>query len=263
MRKPHAFLALLALAGMAWGQSAPEAATEPAPKPESVTLAGKITGGGALGRVVAVDRQWADVLKVSKEEAKDEFVYPASLTDKAWTFSVPKLLPGRTYDLIVWTTTKDGAAVRWEGVNMDYHRPILPDKPLEAEDRKWIEDFLRETPQFYDKCRPLWMAADHKHATVLVELARTNGFFSSKNDEVIYRAELWYFENLFGGWAKDKNTERVVSRWRGAGEKLPAWQYVPALGGITIKADGTYDAINVTLPDAPDAKRGTTGGLKR
>lgn len=245
---------LLLLALLCLGQ------TTPATRPASVTLTGTITTKAPIKKILAVDRLWADVLKVSAAEPKDEFVYPGTI-DADGRFSVPRLLPGRTYDLIVWT--QDGSRlVRWEGVTMDYHRPIKRDGEYTKEDRAWLDEFLGKTPQFYDKCRALWIAADHKHATVAVELARTAPFYADKGGEVIYRVELWYFENLFGGWAKDKNTERVIARWRGKGDKLPAWQYVPQLGGIPIDEAGKFQRVEVTLPEKPDPKRGTTGPLQ-
>ena len=145
---------------------------------------------------------------------------------------------------------------------MDYHRPITPDKPFDAEDRAWIENFINNTPQFYDKHRVLWMAADHRHATVLVELQRTREFYSGGSGEIVYRTDLWYFENLFGGWAKDKNTEKVMVRWRGPAAEFPKnWLFVPQLGGVTLSAQGKAAPVDFTLPEKPDPKRGVAGGL--
>jgi hypothetical protein len=113
-------------------------------------------------------------------------------------------------------------------------------------------------PAFYDKARVLHMAADHKHATLLVELMRTRDFHSGKGGEIIYRVELWYFENLFGGWAKDKNTEKVLVRWRGQGTELPKrWQFLPELGGVV--AGGK--AIEVVLPEKVSEGNGLAGRL--
>ena len=52
--------------------------------------------------------------------------------------------------------------------------------------------------KFTNKNRVLWMAADHKHATLLVELIRDSDFHSDAGGEMVYRVELWYFENYFG-----------------------------------------------------------------
>lgn len=224
------------------------------------SIMGTINAGDAkITRVVAVDRQWADVQKVTRT-GKDQFVYDASIKPENGAFLITGLLPGRSYDLIVWTQNHDGGTTRWEGADMSYHRPILPAKPITDEDKTWLNEFVMQIPQFYDKCRILWLAADHGHATALIELSRTREFYDSKNGDIVYRVELWYFENLFGGWAKDRNTEKVMARWRG---KPPAietnWQWVPALGGIAIKADGDHDPIKIEL-SKPDPKRGVVEG---
>ncbi len=213
----------------------------------------------ALTRIVAVDRAWADIQKVTKNQ-KDEYVYEGTIKPKTGKFLIAGLLPGHSYDLIVWSQSADGTTTRWDGVNMGYHRAIRPDKPLTPEDKAWLNEFITQTPQFYDKCRILWMAADHGHATLLVELSRLRDFYHDKGD-VVYRIELWYFENLFGGWAKDRNTEKVMARWRGPYQQIEQnWQWVPALGGISIKADGTSEPVNATLPDKLDPRRGIVGG---
>ncbi len=218
------------------------------------TIVGVIHSSTPVSKIVAVDRIWADVQKVTKQE-KDDNIHAGTWDAATGAFIIPGLLPGRTYDIIVWNSQG-----RWEGVTMDYHRPITPDKPFDADDRAWIENFINNTPQFYDKHRVLWMAADHRHATVLVELQRTRSFVDGAAGDVIYRVELWYFENLFGGWAKDKNTEKVLVRWRGAGTDFPKlWQFVPQLGGITLSALGKAPSMVVTLPEKGDPKRGVAG----
>jgi hypothetical protein len=251
-----AVVVLLARRGAA-DEPATEPATQAATQQGPVnTIAGVIRSATPITKIVAVDRTWGDPEKITKQEA-DENIHPGTWDGKTGEFTIGHLLAGRTYDIIVWN-----GLGRWEGVNMDYHRPITPDTPLDAEDRAWIENFINNTPQFYDKHRVLWMAADHRHATVLVELERTTEFVYGKSGDVIYRAELWYFENLFGGWAKDRNTEKVMVRWRGEGAKFPkVWQFVPQLGGIQLSADGKAPRVEFTLPEKADAKRGVAAGL--
>ncbi len=235
----------------------------------AVSLPGTITTKNRITRLAAVDRTWADVLKTSELNPKDQFLYEGAVNGQG-QFHVDHLLPGRAYDLIVWTTAGDGTVTRWEGANMDYHRPIIPSTAATADDRKAIEVLITDVPQFYDKCRPLKMAADHQHATVLVELIRTRDFHSDTGGEVIYRVELWYFENLFGGWAKDANTEKVLARVRGKPAELQQnWQFLPQLGNLpglpavpaTASAPASQAAA-IALPDKPDAKNGIVGGIK-
>jgi hypothetical protein len=220
-------------------------------------------------RILAVDREWADVLKTSAltatrgKETKDDYIYDAQLETTATgaTFHVEGLLTNRAYDLIVWTRgngANEGQEIRWEGINMDYHRDIRPSTAATPDDRKAIEAAITEPAQFYDKVHVLAIAADHQHATAAVELIRTRDFHSDKGGEVIYRVETWYYENLYGGWAKDRNTEKVVARVRGNPATLPqTWQFLPALGG---RSPGP-DSLKLTLPDKPDPKHGIVGGV--
>lgn len=256
--KQRAIMAVFVL--IAAGASGP--ATRPA-----ATLQGTLATSAEVLRVVAVDRAWAEVEKVSKlmavrgAEGQEDFVYEAQVEGRAGetTFHVDNLLPGRAYDLIVWTRDARGVETRWEGANMEYHRDIRPSTPATADDRKAIEAAVTEPVQFYDKVRVLRVAADHGHATTLVELLRTRDFHSDRGGEVIYRVELWYYENLFGGWAKDKNTERVLMRLRGVPGGLPAnVQFVPALGGL-VPSDAR---VTAALPEKVDPRHGIAGGLK-
>jgi hypothetical protein len=242
-------------------------AAQEEPKPAEIRGTLHAPPGTTIERIVAVDRAWADVLKTSAADAglgKDPFVYPAKLEAEG-RFLVGGLLQGRAYDLIVWTRDAVAGApaplVRWEGASMDYHRGIQPASPATADDRKSIEALITDPPQFYDKVRTLRIAADHQHATVLVELVRTRDFHSAApgGGELIYRVELWYFENLFGGWAKDRNTEKVLARLRGAPAALPpVWQFVPELGGLL--PDGK--PLDLQLPAKPDPRHGLVGGIK-
>jgi hypothetical protein len=228
---------------------------------KSAEIAGTLKTSRAVTRIVAIDRGLADVLKTSKAACKDKFVYEGTFDAKTGAFRVPRVLAGRAYDLVVWTKGAGGEEVRWEGCCMDYHREIVPAKEgVTEEDRKWLEGFVKEMPAFFDKARVVHMAADHQHATLLVELARTRDFHSEKKGgEIIYRVELWYFENLFGGWAKDKNTEKVLVRWRGKpGEIEKNWQFLPGLGGI-VAGD---KPVTIMLPEHVSEGNGLSGGIK-
>jgi hypothetical protein len=237
----------------------------PAPATQPAAITGTLKTAETVTRIAAVDRPFADVLKTSLAVPKDPFLYDGTFNAKTGAFAIPKLLPGRTYDLIIWTENAAHEKTRWEGASMDYHRPILPapsEQPFTPEDQKWIEDFVKEMPAFYDKARILHLAADHKHAVALVELARTREFHSQERGEIIYRVELWYFENLFGGWAKDKNTEKVLARARAPADKLEKnWQFLPELGGIAIDASGKSPALALTLPETPSEKNGLAGKI--
>jgi hypothetical protein len=254
MFKNVALLALLSGPGSLPPSYADPASTEPTPPTANIT--GTIKSANSIVRLIAVDRENADALKTSSENPHDPFIYEGVVDAATGAFHIDRLLPNKAYDLIVWTADAAGVRTRWEGACMDYHRPIIPSTACTPDDRTWLENFVKEMPAFYDKARVLRIAADHKHATLLVELARTRAFHSDKGGELIYRVELWYFENLFGGWAKDKNTERVLVRWRGDGNAIDRnWQFLPELGGLT----PGQAPITLTLPDHPLPTRGLAG----
>lgn len=237
---------IVGVMGVRWALA--EAATAPAEVANAIV--GTISSESPVRKLVAVDRSLADIQRVTKG-LDDPAVFAATIDAASGAFVIPNLLAGHTYDLIAWTD-----AGRWEGVNMEYHRDIEPAELFTAEDKKWITDFIEKTPEFYDQVRLLRLAADHKHATALVELRRTRGFVNQQEGETIYRVELWYFENYFGGWAKDKNTEVVLARYRGPAEGLPkVWQFVPAMGGIALDAMGRAAPVKVVLPKV-DGRRG-------
>lgn len=219
-------------------------------------LAGMLHAVSPITRLVAIDRGWADPVVMAQQTPTGKGIYPGTWNPESGAFDVPGLLPGHSYDLVAWT--QDG---RWEGVDMAYHRVVTPGPPVTEEDKKWLREFVANEKQFTNRNRVLWMAADHQHATLLVELIRDTDFHSGAAGEVVYRVELWYFENNFGGWAKDRNTEKVMVRWRGQAERFPGtWQYVPQLGGIEAPA-AAGTPLRLTLPEKADPKHGRIGGL--
>ncbi len=223
----------------------------------AATLRGTISAKFPLVRIVAVERDRANVLTLSTAAGSPQAHVHAGKIGKNGAFRITGLRRGRTYDLIVWSKN-----ARWEGVNMAYYRKILPSGPCRKSDEKQIKAIIEKVPGFFNKYRPLWIAADHHHAAVLVEMDKTNGFYSAGAGEVIFRVELWYFDNYFGGWAKVNNTEKTMTRWRGPADRLrKVWQYLPQLGGIRIPAHGPA-AFHAKLPAAPVRQHGLVKGLQ-
>src|SRR5215468_1759931 len=127
MREAHLLtLLILVMALAAAGQTMPApattsaAATSPTSAPAPATeIRGVLKSVNRITRIVAVDRQWADVLKTSEADPKDPFVYEVTVDGKSGEFHVEHLLPGKVYDLIVWTTDGKSQTTRWEGAAMD------------------------------------------------------------------------------------------------------------------------------------------------
>ncbi|MGC8623885.1 MAG: hypothetical protein ACP5VQ_01305, partial [Phycisphaerae bacterium] len=221
----------------------------------TVALTGRITPATGISRIEAVERNRANVLALSKNQPTN-WVFSGKIDPDTGRFSIAAIPTGHTYDLIVF----NGKA-RWEGVNMRYYRPVQPGPPMTRGDLRQIITFIEKIPRFTNYNRPLWIAGDHNHATVVVEQMATKSFYSGHKGSIIFRVAVWYFERYYAGWQKVSNLGKVMTRWRGPAHAMPnPWQYLPALGGIHISRTGKYQAINVTLPK-PSSHYGVDGPI--
>lgn len=158
----------------------------------------------------------------------------------------------------VQVQTKDG--LRLIGVDMSWYVPIAPaaEKPgeLSEEDRREIQGICT-VPSFYDRCEILLLLGDADRAVALLQLIRDRDFHAGKG-EVIWRAELWYFEFQDGGWAKVSQQSKVLDRQRFASrgqylEYVRPIRFVPKLGRAQT---GNADArIELSADDMKQAAR--------
>jgi hypothetical protein len=149
-------------------------------------------------------------------------------------------------------TLKDGT--RLIGVDMSWYAPVAEAaaKPGELDDgdRKAIQGICT-VPSFYDRCEILLLQGDADRAVGLMQLVRDRDFHAGKG-EVIWRAELWYFEFQNGGWAKVSQQNKVLDRQRFASrekylEYVRPIRFVPKLGGI--KASDKDTRIELSADD--------------
>jgi hypothetical protein len=95
------------------------------------------------------------------------------------------------------------------------------------------------------------LKGNHNRAVMLVTEERTSAFHSDKGDEIIWRPELWYFQNNHGGWEKVLQTDRVLRRERFTTQKeyhavVDKLKWVAELGGL--KSTPKTPDLAVTLP---------------
>ena len=157
---------------------------------------------------------------------------------------------------------KDGT--RLIGVDMSWYAPVAEAKAkpgeLADDDRKAIQEICT-VPSFYDRCEILLLQGDADRAVGLMQLVRDRDFYAGKG-EVIWRAELWYFEFQNGGWAKLSQQNKVLDRQRFASrEKYLQYvrpiRFVPRLGGIKASEKGTRVELS-----ADDLKQSVRPGEK-
>lgn len=164
------------------------------------------------------------------------------------TFADP--IPGSVYEAQL--TLKDGTVL--QGVDMGWYSRV-PDKPDAGEltdgDRQQMKDVLTKVLSFYNVNEVTLLKGNHNRAVMLVRLQRDKAFHSDQGDEVIWRPELWYFQNDHGGWEKVLQTDRVLRRERFATQKdfhavVDFLKWVPELGGL--KATPKNPDVKVMLP---------------
>ncbi len=221
----------------------------------TITLTGRIESSAKISRIEAVERNRANVLAVSNNQSTD-WVFPGRIDHATGKFHIPHIPVGHTYDLITFT-----GKARWEGVDMRYYRPVQPGPPMTHDDLKQLVTFIEKIQRFTNYNRPLWIAGDHNHATMVVEQIRTNNFYSGHHGSIIFRVAVWYFERYYAGWQKVSNLGKVLTRWRGPVDQITnPWQYLPALGGIHVSQTGKYKPVDVTLPQ-PSKHHGLDGAI--
>ncbi len=196
--------------------------------------------------------------------------YPPHSVDRKTGRFVFKALPGAArYDLVF--RTRDGRQI--EGIDLDFvdqrmirlaaerrkQLGLPPERTAQfgPEDVKKLVGFVAAMKDFMEIRRVLYIKGDGIRATMLLELMRTRDFYSRKGSEVIWRVELWYFMNHFGGWDRLANQERVLRRVRVAREQWQAIsvEYFPQLSA-EVSATGRAKPVVFKVPPKGDPSRG-------
>jgi hypothetical protein len=190
-------------------------------------------------------------IAVTKAEITTEKAPKTTITGtvKDQTITFADLTPGSAYEAQL--TLKDGTVL--QGVDMGWYSRV-PDKAgaeeLSEDDRAQMKAVFGAGAQFFNVQEATLIKGNHNRAVMLVRLERAN-FHSDKGDEIIWRPELWYFENHHGGWEKVLQTDRVLRRERFATHKdyhvvVDNLKWVAELGGL--KVTPKEPDLKVTLP---------------
>jgi hypothetical protein len=185
-----------------------------------------------------------------------------TISGSAITFA--NLLPATPYSVsfqLADGRSLQGVDLSWYDAEQLHHKPA----PLTGDDFHEIQQIIN-VPSFYDKSTIIAFNGNHDRVTLLVQLLRDSAFHSDKGGEVIWRMELWYFKNEFGGWMKVPQQNVVLRRERYTNEDAYQqatgkiiWQ--PVLGGITLGKNQPTTTLSLKPTDlTPPPATAPTGG---
>jgi hypothetical protein len=256
-------LLLLMLTAACQGQ-----ATRPAPgelradrpivdAPQPGEIVGRVRPAGRIASVHAVNRDTRKkVSPRSFDRETGRFVIAPVASEAHWDVVI-KTRDGRRFEGIDLSFVGDRyrrlAALRREQLGVESE----PERLFTPADAEALLAYVRDAQDFMEQRRVLYVKGHGRRATMLVELMRTRDFYARRGGEVIWRIELWYFENQFGGWQREPNVEKVLRR-----ERIPPGQwrkihveYEPRLS-VFVNREGESRPIDFALPEKPDASRG-------
>ena len=200
---------------------------------------------------------------------------PDAFDPKTGRFAFRGLGGDATYDVGVVTT----GGARLEGIDLSWHEARMlrlaalrrrqlkmpPERRRDFTEADVAEllKYVRDLRDFTDVRRALYVRGHGRRATMLVEVMRTRDFYAKRGSELIWRTELWYFQNQYGGWERAANVERVLERRR-IGE--PQWRkitlvYYPALSAY-VDEKGKSTPVAFEIPAPLDGARGRIAGTE-
>lgn len=230
--------------------------------PRSGVVTGRISNPEKVAELSALSR------------ATGQAYQPKSWDKATGRFSFGPLPGDARYDLIL--KTADGRTL--EGIDLDYcdlrmvrlaaerkkelGLPADRVHKFSMDDVKAITDWLGKLQDFMEIRRPLFIHGNGRRCTLLVELMRTREHYAG-GAMYVWRVELWYFQNEFGGWEKVPNQERVLRRNRiqpGEWSKIHV-EYFAELSAL-VEANGLSRPIEFTVPAQGDLSRGRLPGTE-
>ena len=252
MRKRAGFVCVALAAVTVAGQPALKEDVPTARAPRAGSVRGAVLPADRVSRLYAVSRV------TGKTYAPESF-------DKKTGQFLFKNLPGdATYDIGVRTT--DGRTI--EGIDLEFQDARLlrlarkrreelklpPERSHKfgQDDVAELLKFVRDMKDFMDLRRVLYIRGHGRRAVMLLELMRTRQFHAS-GGAIIWRVELWYFENQFGGWEKLPNQERVLRRERITPRQWGriSVEYTPRLS-VYVEPTGFAKPLKYTIAAKPE-----------
>lgn len=205
----------------------------------AATQAGEIRGqwspAAAVKSVLAIERLKNTMTEVRRQE------YPGQFDAKTGQFVIPGLKDG-IYDLAL--VTEAGTI---EGVNLVVDGDAS--KELSETDRGQLNSIIDKMDEFMNRKKKLFVRGNGRYAKALMDLCRDRAHHMG--DDLIWRVEIWQFENLYGAWQlrgqglKGRTVLHRVKAPRAAIESR-LFLFEPCLGGIRVAGEEpvvlpTYD----------------------
>lgn len=246
-------MALVSLAAVPLTEDPPLASP-----PKTGTLTGRVVSEAPIDSLAAVSRA------TGKEYA------PAPFDGKTGRFAFRDVPGDAVYDLRVkiGPRTIEGIDLSAPDARMQRLAQVrrrqlgLPpqrEHEFVQADADEIVKYVRDMQDFMDIRRVLYVQGHGSGATALVELLRTREFYAARG-QIVWRVELWYFQEQFGGWQRQGKQDRVLLRERLSGAEWAArhLEYYPELS-VTVDGEGQSKPVEFTVPPA-DITRGRLPG---
>ncbi|MBI2194426.1 MAG: hypothetical protein HYU36_20805 [Planctomycetes bacterium] len=206
------------------------------------TVAGEILGrlapAAAIHSVLAVQRLKNTMTEIRRAE------FPGEWDAASGQFAV-RGLRGGVYDLVLRTDkgTIEGADLRVEGDGPE---------ALTETDREALHSIIRKMDEFMNRKNILFVMGTQRRAKVLMDLCRDR--VHHMGDDLIWRVEIWQFENQYGAWQLSGQGLRgrtVLHREKAPQAVLEARRYLfePRLGGILVAEDQPVTLPEYHVPD--------------
>jgi len=228
--------------------------------------------GGITGKI-GVPREIVELWAVSRVTGKT--YEPVSCNARTGEFKFQDLPGDATYDLRI----KLGGGRVVEGIDLEFvdarmlrlaalrrkQLGLPPERThkFSMDDVAALEKYIRDMDDFMEGRRILYIRGHGRRVTMLVELMRTRGFHAARGN-IIWRVELWYFVNQFGGWERQGNQERLLRRVKTTPDE---WrkvhvEYYPRLS-VYVDPRGKSAPVSFKVPAKPDPSRGRVAGTDR
>lgn len=246
-------LAIVSLAGVPLTEDPPLVAP---PRPGTVT--GRIVSGSRVDSLVAMSRATGKEYAPAEFDAKTgRFVFRDMPGEGVYDLRV-KIGP-RTIEGIDLSSPDAGLARLAQIRREQLHLPPEREHEFVQADADEIVKYVREMQDFMEIRRLLYVQGHGSRATALVELLRTREFYADKG-QIVWRVELWYFQEQFGGWQRQGKQDRVLVRERLGGAEWGARhvEYYPALS-VFVDREGRSGPVEFAVGPA-DITRGRVPG---